>query len=199
MAVSFEVSAERPLDHPYVVVIGRYRQKGDSPGTSRNWIYAQALERINGGKAKVSILRPGLTPGFETKEVQVHLYNDGNEIATNVSSKRVPLTRDEAFEYVKMEYLSSHKGTMLPAVPAMGKLPADLPARLAQAQFGGPLHVKVSKEGIGEDAFLDEACSQPANDPYLVAVIREIRFEPALERGRPVGGVAVLRLGQLAM
>jgi hypothetical protein len=133
------------------------------------------------------------------KELQVHLYNGGKEVATNIAAKRVPLTRDEAFEYVKMDYLSSHMGTTLPAVPAMGKLPADLPSRLAQGQFRQVFYVKVSKDGIGAHAYLDEACSRPVEDPYIATLLKDIRFEPALENGEPVDGVAILKLGQLAM
>jgi hypothetical protein len=199
MDVKFEVSAEKPLNHPYVVVIGRYHEKGDPAGALRNWIYAQALERVDSKRAKVEILRGGMRPGFVMKDLQVHLYNDGQEVATNVSSKRVALTRDEAFEYVKMDYVSSHKGTTLPAVPAMGKLPADLPSRLAQGQFTNAFYVKVSKDGVGANAYFDEACSRPVEDPYIAAVLKDIRFKPALEKGKPVDGVAKLKLGQLVM
>jgi hypothetical protein len=199
MDVSFEVSAERPLDHPYVVLIARYRDAKASAGAYRNWICAEALERIGSKPAKVRMLRGGLPVGFEMKDLQVHLYNGGQEVATNLSSKRVPLSRDDAFEYVKMDYLSSHPTATLPAVPAMGKLPADLPTRLAQGQFSEALYVKVSKDGQAADVYADEACSRRVDDPYLAAVLKDLRFEPALQNGKPVDGVAKLKLGQLVM
>jgi hypothetical protein len=81
----------------------------------------------------------------------------------------------------------------------MGKLPADLPSRLAQGQFGDALYVKVSKNGLASDAYLDEACSRRVDDPYVEALLKDIRFEPALQNGKPVDGVAKLKLGQLVM
>src|ERR1035438_3233767 len=74
----------------------------------------------------VHFYEEGFPPAFELQGFDVHLYNRGEEVATNVSPKRVELTRDEAFEYIKMEYISAHKGDTLAAVPVMGKLPADL-------------------------------------------------------------------------
>jgi hypothetical protein len=116
-----------------------------------------------------------------------------------VADKRVPLTRDEAFQYVLIDYVSSHKGASLPATPAMGKLPADLRARLGSGQLTQFFYVKVSKEGMPVEAYLDESCSHKVDDPYLQSVIRDLRFNPALEKGRPVGGIALLKLGDLRM
>jgi len=76
--------------------------------------------------------------------------NRGEEVATNIAADRVELTRDEAFEYVKMEYEGAHKKDTLPAVPAMGKLPADLPARLAGGQYRATYYYNV---GLQKELF----------------------------------------------
>jgi hypothetical protein len=111
----------------------------------------------------------------------------------------VELTRDEAFEYIKVVYLGSHKGETLPAVPVMGKLPSDLPARLAEGRYGDTIYVRVSKDGLAEETFLDTACTKRIADPYLESVVKSIRFKPALDNGNPINGVAALKLGQLAI
>jgi hypothetical protein len=49
------------------------------------------------------------------------------------------------------------------------------------------------------EAYVDESCSHTVDDPYLQSVIRDIRFNPALEKGRPVEGIALLKLGDLRM
>jgi hypothetical protein len=197
ISVSFEVSAAKPLEHPYVMLIGKYRERSGPAGALRTWVYAEALGRIDSKTSKVRIYRGGFPPGFEMRAFQVHLYNDGQEVATNVAANRVELTRDEAFEYVKMEYIGSHKGATLPAVPAMGRLPADLHSRLAGGQYVQAIFVRVSKDGVAAEAFSDEACTRRLDDPYLDSVVRQILFKPALEDGKPVAGVAKLMLGQL--
>src|ERR1019366_10117870 len=105
----------------------------------------------------------------------------------------------EAFDYYMRAYVSSHKNATLPAVPAMGHTPADLPSRLAQGQLVKTLFVKVSKDGMGTAAYLDETCSRKVENPYVDSVIRDIRFKPALENGQPVDGVALVKLDHLAI
>jgi hypothetical protein len=199
MEVTFDVSSERPLNSPYVVIITQFHDPNGRPGTVRNLVYAQALNPIGPQSKRIDVLEGGFPPGFELKNYQLHLYDHGVEVATNVAPKRVALTRDEAFEYVKMEYVGAHKDATLPPVPAMGRLPADLPSRLSGGQFGETLYIKVSKDGLAGEAFLDAACSQKVGDPYLKSVVKDIRFKPALENGKPVDGVAPVKLGQLMM
>jgi hypothetical protein len=159
-------------------------------------IYARALEAIGSRPQKIHILQGGLPHGYELVSYQVHLYNLGQEVATDVVPERVSLTREEAFEYVKADYLGTHKGATLPSTPAMGKLGLETKAELTPAQLGGTYFVKVNKDGKPEEAFLDEACSQPV-DGVVATVVKYVRFFPALEKGKSVDGVARLRFSYL--
>jgi len=197
MDVEFEISSERPLQKPYVVTMTRFHPKGSKPGMVQNLVYARELGMIESHPTYVHFVESGFPHDFELIDFQLHVYNRGEEVATTESSKRVELTRDEAFEYVKMEYLGSHKDATLPAVPAMAKLPADLPKRLAEGEFRETFYVKVSKDGLADEAFDDATCSKRIEDSYLEKVVRCIRFNPALAQGKPVEGVASLNLRQL--
>lgn len=195
--LSFAVSSPRPLAKPYVVVTAAYRAKGDRPGVQRNWVYAQALPPIGAASQPVRVRQGGFPIGYELQGCQVHLYDGGTEVATNVAPKRVMLTRDEAVQYVVMDYVSTHKAATVPARPVMGDLPADLPARLAQGQFAAPIFVKVTKDGVPAGAFRDEACARPVDDAYLNDLVTQLRFTPALTGGKPVDGVARVQLSEL--
>lgn len=196
---TFELSSETPLNNPYVLLVARFREPNAPPSTARNWIYAKSLDPIGPKPVKFHVMKGGFPPGYTLEEFKVHLYNRGEEVATNVSSKRVSLTRDEAFEYVKIQYVSSHKGATLPATPAMGKLPTDLHTRVSGGQFNRVYYVKVSKEGLPTGAFQDESCSQKIEDDYLESVMNSIRFKPALEKGKPVDAVARVKLEDLPL
>ena len=126
---------------------------------------------------------------------QVHIYNRGVEIATNLAADSVELTREEAFEYVRMEYVSAHKGDTLLPRPRWGGCPRIATAGDRQVQ--GTFFVQVSKDGIGHDAFDDRFCTRRIDDPFLVAVVRGLRFKPALSSGVPVDSVAAVNLSQL--
>jgi hypothetical protein len=118
--VEFEISSARPLRSPYVVTMTRFHPAGTKEGTVQNLVYAKSIDPIDSRPVKVHFVEGGLPFNFDLIDFQLHVYNQGVEVATNVSSKRVELTRDEAFEYVKMEYLGAHKGETLPAMAVMG-------------------------------------------------------------------------------
>jgi hypothetical protein len=107
------------------------------------------------------------------------------------------LSRDQAFEYLAIDYSMQHKGETLPAVPAEPNLPADLRVRVPADQLARPYYVKVSAQGKTGGIFLDEACTRPIANPYLESVIRGIRFNPSLDNGHLADGVAVLRLDRV--
>ena len=199
MEVSFEVSSQTPLNNPYVMVVSRFRERNARPESARNWIYAKSLEPIGSEPCKVTIRQSGFPRGFILEAYRVHLYNRGQEVATNVSTKRLPLTREEAFDYLKIEYFSEHKGDTLPAAPAMAQLPEDFHKRLSGGKLNQTLYVKVTKDGLAGEAFTDESCSQRVDDPYVDAVVKGVRFKPALEKGKPVDTVAALKLGDLSI
>jgi hypothetical protein len=199
MDVEFDIRSGKPLHNPYVVTMTRFRTHGSKPGMVQNMVYAQSLHPIDEHLSHVHFVEEGFPFNYELVDFQLHIYNRGEEIATNLAADRVELTRDEAFEYVKMEYIGSHLKDTLPAVPVMGKLPADLPAQLAQGKYSAAFYVKVSKDGFADEAYTDPACTRRIDDPYLDSVVKRVRFKPALNSGKPVDGVATLKLGQLAI
>jgi hypothetical protein len=198
MRYSFEVSSETPLNRPYLVFIVRFHEKDAKPGTGGTSIYAKPIEPIGLQPAKINIMQIGLPIGFVVDECQVRLYDNGQEIATNVAPRRVALSRDDAFEYMLIEHLGRHKGATLGAAPALGKLNEAAKSRLNIDQLKHVYFVKVSPEGRAVAAFRDEACSQPVDDT-VSGVISHVRFYPALEKGKATEGVARLAFHQLTI
>jgi hypothetical protein len=197
MDVEFDVRSAKPLHNPYVVTMTRFHAVGSKPGFVQNMVYAKSLNPIDEHLSHVHFVEEGFPPDYELLDFQLHIYNRGEEIATNVAADRVELTRDEAFEYVKMEYIGAHQKDSLPAAPAMAKLPADLPAKLAQGKYGTAFYVKVSKDGLADEAYADPACTRRIGDAYLDSIVKRVRFKPALSSGKPVDGIATLNLGKL--
>jgi hypothetical protein len=197
--IEFDIRSSKPLHNPYIVTMTRFRTASSRPGMVQNMVYAESLHPIDEHLSHVHFVEEGFPFDYELVDFQVHIYNRGEEVATNIAADRVELTRDEAFEYVKMEYVGAHPKDTLPAVPVMGKLPADLPAKLGQGKYAGVYYVRVSKEGLAFTAYSDPACTKEIDDPYLTSVIKRIRFKPALNNGKTVDSIAPLRLGQLSI
>jgi hypothetical protein len=197
MEVSFEVSSPEYWDSPYVVVVVRYHEKDATSRASANWIYAKAVSPIAAGVEKIHFLQGGLPEGFIIEECQVRLYNRGKEIATNVSPKRVALSEEDAFEFLKVKHISSNRAASVSAAPALPGLNAETKTKLTQAQQELTYFVTVSPEGIALAAFTDEACSIPV-DATVGEILANVRFYPELKLGKPVAGVSRVVLSQLS-
>jgi hypothetical protein len=197
MNIEFEVSSAKPLTDPYIVTMIKFHPKGSGPNVVQSMVYAKALNPIDEHPTKIKFAQEGFPFDYEVIDFQLHLYNHGVEVATNISPKRQEMTPDQAFDYVKTTYITAHKTATLAAAPVMGELPPDLSTQLAAGKYSEPIYVKVSKEGLADEAFSDAACTAKINDPYLETVVRSIRFKPALEQGQPVDGVATLNLSRL--
>jgi hypothetical protein len=197
MDIEFEVSSQKPLQDPYLVTMIKFHPKGSGPGVIQSMVYAKALNPIDEHPTKIKFSQEGFPFDYEVIDFQLHLYNHGVEIATNISPKRQEMTPDQAFNYVKDSYITAHKTSTLPAAPIMGELPPDLSTQLAAGKYSEPIYVKVSKDGLADKAYSDAACTNKIEDSYLETVVKSIRFKPALTQGQPVDGVATLNLSRL--
>ncbi len=186
ISVEFEISAPKPLPNAYLIVVAQFREKGAPPSTMRNWIYAQMLDYVDETPRPVSIRRGGLPRGFELDKVDVHIYDQGREVATNVSPKRVELTREEAFQYIVIEHIGNNKGKTLPAMPVMATVTPELRQRLRDGEGQQVYYVSVSKDGKVTEVFEDDAYSKPVGDGFFAQTVKRIWFKPALDNGNPV-------------
>jgi hypothetical protein len=199
MEVEFEISAEREINDAYIVIISRFREKGSKPGVSRNWIYAKSIGEI-GPKPRYLRIREGGFPfGFILEDYELHVYDRGRELASNVSPKRVELSREEALQYLLIEHLAANKDQTVPAAPAAGRLPPDLTERLTQGFFLQPYYVKVDEAGNPRGVFTDATCKTPVTDPYLTDLFAGLLFKPALVAGMPAAAVCRVKLPELRL
>jgi hypothetical protein len=194
--LSFEVSADHALPGPYMIVIVRYRDPKGKPDAEYNWIHAERIDPITSKPEKIHFTGAGFSLGYQIESVQVHIYQGGVEVATNVSPKRMALSRDQAFMYLTFDYLNSHKGATLPATPDWQTLTERIRARIPKAMLDQTVYVKVSKEGNAGGTFVDADCTRKVGDPDLDSALQELHFNPALLNGAPVAGVAEFRLAR---
>lgn len=197
LRVTFRITADRDIAQPYCAVIADIREPGSKTREVQKWTWLQPLRPLRAGEpARVTVYRGGFTPGFSLENCMVHLYEGGEEIATNLSRKRVPLTDEEAHDYRVIEYLSANRGRTAPASPRDPVLVEAAQATLTPQQIRTTWHVRVDKGGRVTGVFLDSAGKQPTTDAGLVAVLKTLRYNPALAAGKPVESIVSLRFGQ---
>jgi hypothetical protein len=198
MDVAFEIRSKKILRNPYVVTMSRFRAKESKPGMVQNLVYAKSLDPIEEHASHVHFVEEGFPMGFELLDFQLHVYDHGVEVGTNLSSDRVDLTRDEAFEYIKMEYLGAHRSDSASPSIALSKLPSDLRDKLSSGKYREPFYVKVSETGYSLGCFTDRDCITAVEDPYITELINNLRFKPALAKGKAIQGMAEISLPKLA-
>lgn len=197
--LSFEVTADRDLKQPYYAVIAQIRERDAKPGHVRKWAYVKTLGTMQAGeKTSVTVYQGGLPRGYILEGTEVHLYDRGQELATNLSRKRVPLTDDEAMDFRIIEYVGANKGRTLPAMPAITALSGDVRATVTPAQLAQKCYVRVAKDGRVTATFRDAAGKKPLEDPVLDSALKSVRFNPALQAGKPVESIVAFNLGELA-
>ncbi|WP_069961243.1 hypothetical protein [Lacunisphaera limnophila] len=193
--LGFEIRAERDLERPYYALIALIRDPGSRTGDTRKWTYVKPLGPMAAGSTrKVRALQGGLPPGYVLESWDVHVYDRGEEVATNLSRKRVEVTEAEAQEFRIFEYIANHRGHTLPASPMDPVLVEAAWATLPAEQGRRTWHVRVDRNGWVTAVFADAAGKQPASDAGLVAVLKTLRFAPALAAGKPVESLLPLQL-----
>jgi len=197
MEVSFKISSPVEMNNPYLVVLFKFHDPREKPGTDGLVIHAQALDPVDATPRYVRVLKGGLPIGFKMVDCTVHIYNRGEEVATNVSANRVELSRTETQQYIVMEHIGGHKGATVPAAVVSGSLSSGTRQRLSPEQLKRRLYVKVSKDGLLLGVFSDEGCTLPVDEAVTTAALGEVFFTPALQAGKPADGVARVRLGDI--
>jgi hypothetical protein len=196
--ITFEVTPETDLEQSYLGVIARVRDRSSKPGQVQKWAYVEALGPIAAGtKKKVLVYRSGFPPGYILDGCDVHLYRGNEELATNLSRRRIELTDEEALEYRIIEYIEANKGKTTSAALATTTLRDDARRPLSTVHLKENYYVKVGKSGRVLAVFRDAAGKQPVQDSALEPALKSLRFRPALEAGKPVESITPLNLGQL--
>ena len=197
--LKFEVSSEKLLAEPYVVIVLSYIDPL-KPQEPQQWVHALQLEPVGPTPRLVRLRQGGFPPGFVPKQPSIHVYDRGRELATSAAGG-MALTREEAVDYVQLDYLATNKKAKatLAAAPIPASFPEDMAARLQATRFPKDVFVQVNANGMPVEMFADAGRRQRIEDPAVRATVAEVRFCPALEKGKPIEGVARLAFSQPAL
>lgn len=197
MEVSFKISSPVELEDPYMVILFKFRERDAKPGDEGMLIHAEAIEPVGPKPKYIRVRQGGLPRGFKFLDSEVHIFNRGEEVATNASAKRVELSREEAQQYLVIEHIGANKGATVPATAVPGTLPPARLKTLSLDQAGRTYYARIGPDGSVAGLYADESCNLKIDDGPTLAVVNEVFFKPALVKGKPVEGVARVRLGEI--
>ena len=193
--VEFEVSSPRPISNPYVIIITDFKESEKSEGTD-SAIYMKQLDPIDSTPSKVTIVQGGLTPGYQLVGYEVHLFDKGSEVATNVVKGRVDMTRSEVFAYLTKAYLASHKGATIAPVAIGPAIDPRLRRGVSSEDLNRRFRIAVGSNGV-VSGYEPSDSNQGAVSDNVKAYLQGLHFYPALASGTPVDGKLEASLADL--
>jgi hypothetical protein len=192
--VTFEASSERPLTDAYAVVIAGVRTP-DQPNVVRRAIRVFALPDIGPKPRKIKLQMIRLPPGFAPEFQRVHVFSGAEELATNQSAKRIPVSRSDAHEVLISQHCSVHTLDTTKPEPAR-VLNGFLRDRLSDRQLQTVVEVDVNAAGVATQISSGNDAAG-ALERLPPETQRTILFVPALNNGRPVPGTFIGTLAEL--
>ncbi len=176
--LKFEVSSPSPMQDVQGVVVVRMIKDGELSDLS----FTTAIGEVGPRPRNIDMVRSGIPPGYEIKTTRLHLFVGAEELPTNLSEKRYAVTTEEAFEYLRLAYMSEHRGEDVPAEPAWSMVPSVLLQRNDGRDLDFPVTVDIDDKGRLLRLH-DEEAVIPVKVRDLVA---QMYFVPALRDGEAV-------------
>jgi hypothetical protein len=194
--LTFKVSSPTPLDHAYLVVVANYASLNDPSQVARQ-ISTREFAHLDSHPQRVKMTHAASLNGLPFKKFDLGLYANGQEVATNLSEKRMPLTTDQAYQFFLIDYLSSHQGATLPPAPILMTPRTEFRQQVKNVNANQTIYATVDKTGDVRALSTDAAGIRklPAS---MDAILQNVRFMPALNNGSPVDGRVKVTLAQLA-
>jgi hypothetical protein len=193
--LSFDVSSPQPLEHAYLVIAADYEDPG-KPGVLSRQISTRALARIDKHPQAVRLNNPTSIGGMKFKKFDIALFADGQEVATNLSENKMPMTADEAYQFFRLDYLASHKGESHPPVAMLMTSRSEFRQTVQDADLNRPLYATIDETG-SVVAISADAAGQQDLPAAMKSALQNVRFVPALKGGSPVDGRLKFTLAEL--
>lgn len=183
--LEFDVSANEPREGCHVVAYCVLKLPNRRQAS--RMVLLQEAGRLTSEPRRIRIRSPRLAAGFEVAGYSLHLFSRDEELATNLSAKRLTLSEAQAFQYLNLQYAAEHKGETLPPVVLHASIPEHRARTLTPQQLERNVRVTVNAQGAVTS--VKDTGDLPA---WTVQAIERFHFHPALEAGKPVPGATII-------
>lgn len=191
---TFEVSAPEQVADVDLVLVANYTVPGRKEEYHR-LVYTRALGTIGPDPRTERVWVQGLPRGFALQTTAVHLYSWGDEIATNLSEKAVPLTDEQALGLLLTEHLTRHRGQTVPARPLWLTAPPNFRALLDVTALPARARLRIDETGRVLEVLAEDGGALGVTG-LARRVLTETRFLPALHEGAAVASTLEVELAR---
>jgi hypothetical protein len=191
--VVLDLASDDHIANPYLVLVTDFRDPAMPDQSSRKF-FVKVLEKISREPVTVRLLQGGFPEGFQVEDFNLYLYSGGREVPSNLSDKQVALTRDEAFQYLILEYLVGHKGETLAPRPMWVGMRSEVKDLIRNLEEDPEVNLILDAKGRVVDLRFHDG---EGLGPEIIEAFRAFRYYPALEDGQAVEGSYSLRPKEL--
>lgn len=190
--VSIRVKAVRPMDNPILVMMVKLKDREDGEVTA-SWMHFRALGRISTSPSTINFSESSYPDGKLVDSAEIFFFSNGNEVATNLSPKRVDLTAEQIRNFANFQYTTKNLSKTLPPIPAWYVLDPKILRNIDPKLLDATLKLTIDKDGVVNQVRTDADVDQYALDA-VKSIMRELIFYPALDKGTAVEGSLDIRL-----
>lgn len=194
--IACRLSSPIELENAYAVLRLVVRTP-QTPGQPMAAVKFFPLRRITPKPQKFVFTQYGLPLGFTIDSYELHVYMNGAELATSLSSNRVEVTASEAHQVLVLRHLADNRSASLPIQTVPELLSPELRRVIPPEQLGRTVNLDVDAGGRVTAVRLTPA-ETPENDPAIEAALRDVLFLPALLNGEAVASTGSFALSELA-
>ena len=184
--ISFKLSSPQPLGPGYVALITEY-QIGGKDGAIEHGISVDQFDGLDAEPRRFRMRQTTSSGPWELRNHRIVVFAEGQEVATNLSERRMNVTKDEAHQFIVRRYVLGSRGQTRGPAPVVMVPRPQLETAARQANLPEAIFVKVDKDGAVLSLSTDRfgiAKVPPAGEVFL----ENIRFLPALDNGTPTEG-----------
>ncbi len=135
MLITAEISSPVHIDDACIVGVATI-STDESP--EEQVLFFNRVGALGKKSRRIRIIKQGLPAEFKVRDVEIHVYRNGQELVSNQSSKQYSLTQDQVHESLTIERVSRNRGKTIDPEPAWSLAPPELFASTKEREFDYP-------------------------------------------------------------
>jgi len=178
LAVTFRLSPSTDLADVHAIVLVRIIRDDEI----QNLNFISGIGSVTTEGRDVRLMRTGIKPGFELLDTDVFVFNHDQEIATNLSERRMALTAQDAWEFARLSHQTDHRRSSAQPMVIWSLAPDALREATDADSFDWPLTLQLDERGVVQS--IDDG-GKPL-PPLVRKIASQLPCLPAVENGQPV-------------
>lgn len=196
--VSFDVSSMKDIDDPYLLLIASLKSRKNAK-PEHTWFHFRPLGDIRRHQIeRISFSASSFPDGMMVHDYELFVFSGPVEIPSNLSPKRVAMTRENAQKFMNYQYINQNFDKTLEPSLIEGTLSRRILDFDEKPLLDLEIRIQVDPQGEVTGFHYSTPTPTPVRLDSLLDALRSAMYYPALENGEAVEGELVFNLRKAA-